>query len=205
MAQAKIQAKANEGQNGGRFCRSMSMAARSSHLLEALDDLETRVQSLRDTASALELEKESLIEIIHNVKNSQEMRNISDGEREELTLTAERLMNRTVTVEVSVETIRNPQQASSLQQAMLTIDEILKKVMDNLEGGKKQLMSMYAACTSEVPPGPIDQKFQSIIIGCAIEDQKKIKRRLENLIRNIKSSEKSITLLEIQKQKSVSQ
>lgn len=205
MAQAKIQAKANEGQNGGRFCRSMSMAARSSHLLEALDDLETRVQSLRDTASALELEKESLIEIIHNVKNSQDMRNISDGEREELTLTAERLMNRTVTVEVSVETIRNPQQASSLQQAMLTIDEILKKVMDNLEGGKKQLMSMYAACTSEVPPGPIDQKFQSIIIGCAIEDQKKIKRRLENLIRNIKSSEKSITLLEIQKQKSVSQ
>lgn len=205
MAQAKIQAKANEGQNGGRFCRSMSMAARSSHLLEALDDLETRVQSLRDTASALELEKESLIEIIHNVKNSQDMRNISDGEREELTLTAERLMNRTVTVEVSVETIRNPQQASSLQQAMLTIDEILKKVMDNLDGGKKQLMSMYAACTSEVPPGPIDQKFQSIIIGCAIEDQKKIKRRLENLIRNIKSSEKSITLLEIQKQKSVSQ
>lgn len=34
---------------------------------------------MRDTASALELEKESLIEIIHNVKNSQDMRNISDG------------------------------------------------------------------------------------------------------------------------------
>lgn len=205
MAQAKIQAKANEGQNGGKFCRSMSMAARSSHLLEALDDLEIRVQSLRDAASALELEKESLIELIHNVKNSQEMRNISDGEREELTLTAERLMSRTVTVEVSVETIRNPQQASSLQQATLIIDEILKKVMDNLEGGKKQLMSLYAACTSDVPPGPIDQKFQTIIIGCAIEDQKKIKRRLENLIRNINSSEKSITLLENQKQKLVSQ
>lgn len=205
MAQAKIQAKANEGQNGGKFCRSMSMAARSSHLLEALDDLEIRVQSLRDTASALELEKESLIETIHNVKNCQEMRNISDGEREELTLTAERLMNRTVTVDVSVETIRNPQQASSLQQATLIIDEILKKVMDNLEGGKKQLMSLYAACTSDVPPGPIDQKFQTIIIGCAIEDQKKIKRRLENLIRNIDSSEKSITLLENQKQKLVSQ
>ncbi|XP_069582825.1 BAG family molecular chaperone regulator 2 [Ranitomeya imitator] len=204
MAQAKIQAKANEGQNGGKFCRSMSMAARSTHLVEVLDDLEIRVQSLRDSASALELERESLMEMIHNVKNSQDMRNISDGEREELTLTAERLMTRTVTVEVSVETIRNPQQASSLQQASLVIDEILKKVMDNLEDGKKQLMSLYAACTSDVPPGPIDQKFQSIIIGCAIEDQKKIKRRLENLIRNIDKSEKSITLLEIQKQKSVS-
>ncbi|XP_056421761.1 BAG family molecular chaperone regulator 2 isoform X1 [Hyla sarda] len=203
MAQAKIQAKANEGHNGGKFCRSQSMAARSSHLLETLDDLEIRVQSLRDSAFALELEKESLIEIIHNVKNSQDMRNISDGEREELTLTAERLMNRTVTVEVSVETIRNPQQASSIQQATLIIDEILKKVMDNLEGGRKQLMSLYAACTSDSPAAPIDQKFQSIIIGCALEDQKKIKRRLENLIRNIDSSEKSITLLENHKQKPV--
>ncbi|XP_044145629.1 BAG family molecular chaperone regulator 2 [Bufo gargarizans] len=196
MAQAKIQAKANEGHNGGKFCRSMSMAVRSSHLVEVLDDLETRVQSLRDSASALELEKDSIIEMIHSVKNSQDMRNISDGEREELTLTAERLMSRTVTVEVSVETIRNPQQTSALQKATLIIDEILKKVMDNLEDGKKQLITLYAACTSDVPPGPIDQKFQSVIIGCAIEDQKKIKRRLENLIRNIDNSGKSITLLE---------
>ncbi|XP_075720259.1 BAG family molecular chaperone regulator 2 isoform X2 [Rhinoderma darwinii] len=163
------------------------------------------VQSLRDSASALELEKESLIEMIHDVKTSQDMRNISDGEREELTLTAERLMSRTVTVEVLVETIRNPQQDSSLQQATLIIDEILKKVMDNLDGGKTQLKSLYAACTSDVPPGPINQKFQSIIIGCAIEDQKKIKRRLETLIRNIDSSEKSITLLENQKKKLVAQ
>ncbi|KAG9493769.1 BAG family molecular chaperone regulator 2 [Eleutherodactylus coqui] len=203
MAQAKIQAKANEGHNGGRFCRSMSMAARSTHLLEVLDDLEIRVQSLRDSASALELEKESLMEMIHNVRNSQDMRSISDGEREELSITAERLMKRTVTVEISVETMRNPQQASSLQQASLIIDEILKEVTDNLESGKKQLMCLYAACTSDVPSVPIDQKFQSIIIGCAIEDQKKIKRRLENLIRNIDSSEKSITLLENQKQKSL--
>ncbi|XP_075058656.1 BAG family molecular chaperone regulator 2 [Mixophyes fleayi] len=202
MAQARIHAKINEGQNGGKFCRSMSMAARSSYLLESLDELESRVQALRDSASALELEKESLLETIHSVQNSQDMRKISDGEREELTLTAERLMSRIVTVEVTVETIRNPQQASSLQQATMIIDEILKKVMDNIEIGKNQLMSLYGACTSEVPPGPIDQKFQSIIIGCALEDQKKIKRRLETLIRNIDSSEKSITLLENQKQKS---
>ncbi|XP_068135469.1 BAG family molecular chaperone regulator 2 [Hyperolius riggenbachi] len=205
MAQARIQAKASEGHNGGKFCRSVSMAARSSHLIELMDELEIRVQGLRDSASALELEKESLIEMIHSVQNSQDMRNISDGEREELTITADRLMGRTVTVEVSVETIRNPHQAASLEQASKVIDEILKKVMDNMEAGRQQLMSLYGACTSDVPPGPIDQKFQSIIIGCALEDQKKIKRRLETLIRNIDSSEKSITLLENQKQKSAAQ
>ncbi|XP_040205818.1 BAG family molecular chaperone regulator 2 [Rana temporaria] len=205
MAQAKIQAKANEGPNGGKFCRSMSMAARSSHLLEMLDDLDIRVQTLRDSASALELEKESLVELIHSIQNSQDMRNISDGEREELTLTAERLMGRTVTVEVCVETIRSPQQASSLNLATTMIDEILKKVMDSMENGKDQLVSLYGACTSEVLSAPVDQKFQSVIIGCALEDQKKIKRRLETLIRNIDSSEKSITLLENQKHKSAIQ
>ncbi|OCT80559.1 hypothetical protein XELAEV_18027370mg [Xenopus laevis] len=161
-----------------------------------------RVQAFRDAASALELEKEYLIEKIHSVQNSQDIRNICDGEREELFLTAERLMGRTHTVEVSVETIRNPQQESSLQQATMIIDDIVKKVMDNLENGRKQLMSLYGACSSDVPAAPVDQKFQSIIIGCAIEDQKKIKRRLETLIRNINNSEKSITLLEHQRQKS---
>ncbi|KAE8603260.1 hypothetical protein XENTR_v10014279 [Xenopus tropicalis] len=203
MAQAKIQAKAaTEGHNAGKFCRSVSMAARSNHLLEILDDLEVRVQAFRDAASALELERESLIEKIHSVQNSHDIRTISDGEREELLVTAERLMGRTLTVAVAVETIRNPQQESSLQQASMIIDEILKKVMDNLENGRKQLMGLYGACSSEVPAGPVDQKFQSIIIGCAIEDQKRIKRRLETLIRNIDNSEKSITLLEQQRQKS---
>lgn len=121
------------------------------------------------------------------------------GEREELNLTAKRLMGRTLTVEVSVETIRNPQQQESLLHATRMIDEVAGKLLDDLEDSKGRLMSLYGACTSEVPPGPIDQKFQSVVIGCAIEDQKKIKRRLETLLRNIDNSEKSIMLLENQK------
>ncbi|XP_063186355.1 BAG family molecular chaperone regulator 2 isoform X3 [Chroicocephalus ridibundus] len=123
----------------------------------------------------------------------------SSGEREELNLTANRLMGRTLTVEVSVETIRNAQQQESLQHATKMIDEIVNKLLDDLEDAKIRLMSLYGACTSDVPAGPIDQKFQSVVIGCAIEDQKKIKRRLETLLRNLENSEKSITLLEHQK------
>uniref|UniRef100_A0A8C8BR23 BAG cochaperone 2 n=1 Tax=Otus sunia TaxID=257818 RepID=A0A8C8BR23_9STRI len=123
----------------------------------------------------------------------------SSGEREELNLTANRLMGRTLTVEVSVETIRNAQQQESLLHATKMIDEIVNKLLDDLEDAKIRLMSLYGACTSDVPAGPIDQKFQSVVIGCAIEDQKKIKRRLETLLRNLENSEKSITLLEHQK------
>ncbi|XP_067421615.1 BAG family molecular chaperone regulator 2 isoform X3 [Emydura macquarii macquarii] len=154
------------------------------------------VEALRDAASAMEQEKETLLEMIHNIQNSQDMRHISEGEREELSLTASRLMGRTLTVEISVETIRNPQQQESLLHATRMIDEVVNKLLDDLEDSKSRLMSLYGACTSEVPSGPIDQKFQSVVIGCAIEDQKKIKRRLETLLRNIENSKKSIMLLE---------
>ncbi|XP_021115061.1 BAG family molecular chaperone regulator 2 [Heterocephalus glaber] len=192
MAQARIQAKANEG----RFCRSSSMADRSGRLLESLDQLELRVEALREAATAIEQEKEVLLEMIHSIQNSQDMRQISDGEREELNLTANRLMGRTLTVEVSVETIRNPQQEESLKHATRIIDDVVSKFLDDLGSAKCHLMSLYSACSSEVPPGPVDQKFQSIVIGCALEDQKKIKRRLETLLRNIENSDKAIKLLE---------
>ncbi|XP_064412552.1 BAG family molecular chaperone regulator 2 isoform X2 [Latimeria chalumnae] len=160
-----------------------------------------RVEALREAASAMEQEKETLLEMIQSVQHSQDMRNISDGEREELSLTANRLIGRTLTVEVSVETIRNPQQQEFLRHATMLIDEIANQVLEDLEGAKKRLLSMHTACSSEAPAGPIDQKFQSIVIGCALEDQKKIKRRLETLIRNIDSSAKSIRLMDHQNQK----
>uniref|UniRef100_A0A2K5DD15 BAG domain-containing protein n=1 Tax=Aotus nancymaae TaxID=37293 RepID=A0A2K5DD15_AOTNA len=186
MAQAKINAKANEG----RFCRSSSVADRSSRLLESLD----QVEALREAATAVEQEKEILLEMIHSVQNSQDRRQISDGESEELNLTANRLMGRTLTVEVSVETIRNPQQQESLKHATRIIDEVVNKFPDDLGNAKSHLMALYSACSSEVPHGPVDEKFQSIVIGCALEDQKKIKRRLETLLRNIENSDEFQTL-----------
>ncbi|XP_056670323.1 BAG family molecular chaperone regulator 2 isoform X2 [Monodelphis domestica] len=185
--------------NKSIIIKNVSHLGTSPHLLlcERIGrKVEERVEALRDAASAVEQEKEILLEMIHSIQNSQEMRQISDGEREELSLTANRLMGRTLTVEVSVETIRNPQQQESLRHATMIIDEVVNKFLDDLENAKSHLMSLYGACSSEVPPGPIDQKFQSIVIGCALEDQKKIKRRLETLLRNIENSDKAIKLLE---------
>ncbi|XP_061084188.1 BAG family molecular chaperone regulator 2 [Conger conger] len=200
MAQTKIQqAKMNDAGKGSRFSRTMSMADRSGRLLEQMDQLEMRVEALRETASALEQEKESLLEMIQTMKTSQEMRNISEGEREELSVTAERLLGRTLTVEVCVETIRTPQQEDALRKATSLINEIVAKVLDDLDNGRKRLISLHAACVTEVPPVPIDQKFQTIVISCALEDQKKIKRRLETLIRNMDNAGKTIRIMDQQK------
>ncbi|KAM7408870.1 hypothetical protein PAMA_002542 [Pampus argenteus] len=198
MAQTKIQAKMNEIPRS-TFSRTLSMADRSGRLLERLDELEIRVESLREAASAMEQERESILEMIQSVQNSQEMRNISAGEREELTLTADRLMGRTLCVEVSVNTIRNPQQEEALRKATTIIDEIIKKLLDNMDGARHQLLALHSACVTEAPPVPIDQKFQAIVISCALEDQKKIKRRLETLMRNVENAEKNIKIMDNQK------
>ncbi|KAJ8248178.1 hypothetical protein GJAV_G00239200 [Gymnothorax javanicus] len=199
MAQTKIQAKMNDAGKGSKFSRTMSMADRSGRLLEEMDQLELRVEALRETATALEQEKESLLEIIQSMKNSQELRHISDGEREELTVTADRLLGRTLTVEVSVETIRTPQQQDALRKATSLIDEIVAKVLNDFENARKRLISFHAACVTDVPPVPIDEKFQSVVISCALEDQKKIKRRLETLIRNMANAENTIMLMDQRK------
>ncbi|XP_029926528.1 BAG family molecular chaperone regulator 2 [Myripristis murdjan] len=200
MAQAKIQAKMNDAPIG-KFSRTLSMADRSGRLLESLDQLEMRVEALREAAMAIEQEKEGILEMIQSIQNSQEMRNICPGEREELALTADRLMGRTLSVEVSVGTIRNSQQEDALRRATTMIDEIVAKMLDDMDSSRQRLQALHAACVTEAPLVPIDQKFQAIVISCALEDQKKIKRRLETLLRNVENAEKNIKIMDNQKLK----
>lgn len=105
-------------------------------------------------------------------------------------------MGRTLTVTVSVDTIRNPQQEDALKTATAIIDQIASQVLDNMESARKKLQALLAACLTEAPLVPIDQKFQSIVISCALQDQKKIKRRLETLIRNMDNAEKTIKIMD---------
>ncbi|XP_010771479.1 BAG family molecular chaperone regulator 2 [Notothenia coriiceps] len=198
MAQAKIQAKMNDAM-GSKFSRTLSMADRSGQLLESLDQLEMRVEALRETASAMEQERELILETIQSIQNGQELRNVSQGEREELSLTANRLMGRALCVEVSVGTIRNSQQEEALRNANSLIDEIVRKLLDDMNSGRERLLAVYAACVTEAPPVPIDQKFQALVISCALEDQKKIKRRLETLVRNVENAGKNIKIMDHQK------
>ncbi|XP_060895592.1 BAG family molecular chaperone regulator 2 [Labrus mixtus] len=197
MAQAKIHAKMTDGPC--KFSRTMSMADRSGRLLENLDQLEMRVEALRETASAMEQERECILEMLQSIQNSQEMRNICAGEREELDLTADRLMGRTLSVEISVGTIRNSQQEEALRNATSIIDEMAKKLLDDMASGRQRLLALLAACVTEAPPVAIDQKFQAVVISCALEDQKKIKRRLETLVRNVENAEKNIKIMDNQK------
>jgi len=108
-------------------------------------------------------------------------------------------MGRTLSVEVSVGVIRNSQQEEALHKATSVIDAIVKKLLDDMAAGRQQLLSVHAACVTEATLIPIDQKFQALVINCALEDQKKIKRRLETLVRNVENAENNIKIMDHQK------
>lgn len=108
-------------------------------------------------------------------------------------------MGRTLCVEISVGTIRNSMQEEALRKATSIIDDIVKKLLTDMDSGRERLLALHAACVTEAPPIPIDQKFQAIVISCALEDQKKIKRRLETLLRNVENAEKNIKIMDHQK------
>lgn len=173
------------------FRRSDSVSTITNRLVEMLDHIEKRVELLRDHACSMEQERDTLISMLHTVRSSQDLTLVSEGEREEIEITAQRLMGRTLTVEVCVTTPRNEQQQKALERVNTFIDELVTKIQTDLDGAKKSCYEYLNACLPEAK-GPINQKFQSAVIECTADDQKKIRKRLESLLATIAHAENSI-------------
>lgn len=71
----------NEELNSGEklFHRSESIPYVTKRIVEMLDHIEQRVELLREHASAMESEKQTLITMLSSVKNSKDLELASDG------------------------------------------------------------------------------------------------------------------------------
>ncbi|XP_043934117.1 BAG family molecular chaperone regulator 2-like isoform X1 [Protopterus annectens] len=167
-----------------KFSRSVSMALRSNILVESLDQIEFRVNSLREQAGTLEQEKVTLLEMIKQIKETIATQNISEGEREELTLLTDQLMIRTDAVHIGLGTVRSEQQEESLRQVTALLEDLSQELIEGGRTGKAQLESYLNACLSHGDERHADEKFQALVISCALEDQKIIRKRLESMVRH---------------------
>lgn len=167
------------------------MAQTTTRLVETLDLIEKRVELLRQQVSAAEREKSCLVDLIHTVINNKDLVFVSEGEREEIYLAATRLMDRCLTVEVQVQTPRNAAQMEALSQVERFIeDELLScHLKSDLVSAKAVCEAFLNACLSE-PNGTADLRFQAMVIDCAVEDQKKVRKRLESLRSTIEHTQK---------------
>ena len=113
---------------------------------------------------------------------------IFPDESQDLQVTIERLRKRCEAVDVKVHTVRSPEQEQAFSKVQSLIEDlericIFEEVLSDQESLQRRAQCLLNACTSEAPSeGPIDYKFQGMILGCKLEDQKLVRHRLECLV-----------------------
>lgn len=176
---------------GKKLQRNQSVVDFNAKTIVTLDKIELQVEQLRKKAAELEMEKEQILRSLGEISVHNCMFKLEECDREEIEAITDRLTKRTKTVQVVVETPRNEEQKKALEDATLMIDEVGEMMHSNIEKAKLCLQTYMNACSYEETAGATCQNFLKIIIQCAADDQKRIKRRLENLMSQIENAERT--------------
>lgn len=150
-----------------------------------LDKVEAAVERLRRDALKLEEEKDSLFNTLDTVRNSNVIASLTENDRDDIMRFAERVCNRCLTVEITVKTNRDQIQEDALHQVNLLIDTLVVNLKGDPSGTKVKCMSYMAACSSIPQQDLYDKNFESAILGCTLDDQKRIRKRLHGLLEYI--------------------
>ncbi|XP_034483007.1 BAG family molecular chaperone regulator 2 isoform X2 [Drosophila innubila] len=158
-----------------------------------LDQLDARVEKFRKDALNLQEKKDYLLMSMDLIKSNEMLQTMSEAEREEIMLYIQRVSSRLGTVELNVRTVRDKSQEDSLSQINALIDTMIK-MGDPVMSRQRCQLYLNACCTNTMDPsnhlgtvleadaGPIDKKFESALLGCTLDDQKNIKKRLQALM-----------------------
>ncbi|CEF61247.1 BAG family molecular chaperone regulator 2 [Strongyloides ratti] len=168
----------------GRMTRESSINDFNSSIIDVLDDTEARVEKLREQATALEQEKEQLLDILKHIKINVDLLK-GEGDKEDVEVTTARILKRCEAVTVSVNTPRNPTQAKALAEINELVEKACLKISENIEEARECLKRYSNACNQDIPDGAIDHKFEAKVIECTADDQKKVKKKLANIIKQI--------------------
>lgn len=108
---------------------------------------------------------------------------------EEIEAMTERLICRCLTVDIGIITPRTEEQETALNKVNKLMHEIEHQFNLDIQKTLHRVKAYLNACLSEPVGAHIDHRFQGMIIECNIDDQKKIRKRLECLVEQYSSSE----------------
>ncbi|XP_022319328.2 BAG family molecular chaperone regulator 2-like [Crassostrea virginica] len=148
---------------------------------KCLDEIGKRVEQLREDAARVEAEKKALLSMLQDIQD-EKVRNMPEVEVEEIEAMTERLVCRCLTVEIGILTPRTAEQESALTKVNTIMHEMEHQFNLNIEKSLQRAKAYLNACLSEPVGAHIDHRFQGMIIECNIDDQKKIRKRLECLV-----------------------
>ncbi|XP_074094555.1 BAG family molecular chaperone regulator 2 [Cotesia typhae] len=162
----------------------MAYSKPKDRLVSILDQIELKVEQLRRDASRLEEEKDNMLSTLDTLKNSDEYLDpLEDPDREDILRYAERLSMRCLTVEVMVKVQRDDVQQDALHQVNGLIDSLVIALKNDPGSTRHRCAAFINACSSQVEgQGHSDKTFETAILGCTLDDQKRIKKRLQGLL-----------------------
>lgn len=153
-----------------------------------LDQLDSKVEKLRKEALMLQEKKDFLAMSMDLLKNNEYLTGLNENEYEEINCYVQRISGRLATVELSVCTVRDRAQEDSLHMVNSLIDEIISSSDAILS--RLRCQQFLNACSTtdtttytELDPSMCsDKKFENALLGCTLDDQKTIKKRLQALL-----------------------
>ena len=157
---------------------------------QVLDDVEAQIETLREAVTRLDMDKHALLEVLEGIGQTLPGTPLSDVEREEVELEVGRLRGRVEEVRCHLQTRRTTTQLQSLEAVEAKICQLVRLVETDSDGtsSSKTCRGYLAACGGTEPgqtAGQTCHKFEALVLGCAVEDQKMIRRRLSDLLNQI--------------------
>lgn len=150
-----------------------------------LDQLDSKVEKLRKEALVLQEKKDFLAMSVDLLRNNEYLTGLDENEREEINCYVQRISGRLSTVELSVCTVRDRAQEDSLHHVNSLIDAVISGADSVIS--RMRCQQFLNACSTNDAMGSYadmesDKKFESALLGCTLDDQKTIKKRLQALL-----------------------
>ncbi|GLV33269.1 uncharacterized protein CBL_08437 [Carabus blaptoides fortunei] len=172
---------------------ALSEKGPKERMVEMLDMLETHVEHLRKEASRLEEEKDGLLASLDTIRHTETLKELDEFDKEDVLRYGERIMNRCHTIEVHIRTPRDQTQEEALYQINHLIDGLVVGLRADPEGTKSRCLSYMNACSSHYVHGITDKKFECALLGCTLDDQKRVKKRLQGLLNYFDKLERDVS------------
>lgn len=102
-------------------------------------------------------------------------------DREDINQFADRIISRCDTVNINVHTTRSESQQNCLEEINILIDKIVNTLKNDPDNAKSTCQSYIASC-SPVESVPGSKIFETAVLGCTLDDQKRIYKRLQGLL-----------------------
>ncbi|KAF7995462.1 hypothetical protein HCN44_006569 [Aphidius gifuensis] len=150
-------------------------------LVNLLDQIELRVEQLRRDALRLEEEKDTMLTTLDTLRTNEILTFLEEADKDDVLRYADRLSMRTLTVDVLVKVQRDLVQQEALHQVNGLIDSLVISLKSDPCSTRNRCAAFMSACSSHGNDYS-DKVFETAILGCTLDDQKRVKKRLQGLL-----------------------